>query len=195
VEKKSILNGVFIFLLISLGIVGWFWTEVFGFTKTDITGDSIEDAIYQFTSTTGQPYKYGETLERVKIQQNIFLVFTLDQNRNSIYSSIIKKKWNGNWKVVSMSGNAPTERHPTESNPYYWVGIGNDDITGYWGVIYDSKVKKIILSDKGERANILDLPNIPRIWYKVYQPNKQSRNIDIKAIDSSGNEVPWSPKT
>ncbi|WP_067729539.1 glycosyltransferase family protein [Oceanobacillus damuensis] len=192
--KRKIVYSV-IFCLIMLGIVGWFWTEGFGFIDSNVTGDSIEEAIFEYTSNTSHLDMQAGILETVEIDKGTFLVFTQNENLDAIHSSVVRKKWNGKWKVATMSGNAPIEQHPGETNPYYWTRIGTDEAAGYWGVIYDSNVETIVLkNNKEERADVLDLPDYPPIWYKVKpHPSENFKNIDMKAIDSKGEEVPWSP--
>lgn len=156
----------------------------------------MEQAISEYTSKVGNVDRQAEILEDVKLNTDTFLVFTQDESRESVYASLVREKWNGKWMVLDMSGNIPLEKHSGETNPYLWATITSDDISGYWGVIYDKDVEKIVLeTESEEEAKIAEISNFPPIWYKVYSDSSfQLEGIEeLKAIDSQGNEIPWSP--
>ncbi|MFC4559758.1 hypothetical protein ACFO3D_16345 [Virgibacillus kekensis] len=183
-----------LFVIIVLGIVGWYWTEGYGFTGTDVTGETIEESIFQYTSSDqNQVSNQGDLIEKIQVKEDFYLVFTLNKSLDSINAFLIKKKWNGNWRVENMSGEASIELHPGAYSPYSWNGLSSEDFSGYWGVVYDSDVESIVLRKnmKEAHANIIDSTRFPPIWYKLY-PESDLNDIEIvKAVDIDGEEVPW----
>jgi hypothetical protein len=114
-------------------------------------------------------------------------------------TSFIKQKWNGKWKVVSISGNVEIERNPAELHPYIYSGLGfheESPISGHWGVIYNDNVTSMVVKKNKEisEAEIIELPRLPRIWFKYYNAaDPYIRYITFWPEDVKGNKVPWSP--
>jgi hypothetical protein len=163
-------------------------------SKSSLTGESIEEAINKYSESMGNPIIIERIVEKVTIDKDTVLVFMLNENFSTVYYSIVKKQWNEKWMVKNLSG-TPTTKHPGETNPYSYTNIISEDVNGYWGVIFDSIIETIVLrSDKEEFATVIDSPNSNPFWYKVYQKSgEEMANVEIvKAIDSEGNEVPWS---
>jgi hypothetical protein len=188
-KKKTILFSVILCIFTVLVIVVPSITS-----KSSLTGDSIEEAINKYSESMGNPIIMERIVEKVTIDKDTVLVFMLNENFSSVYYSIVKKQWNGKWLVMNSSWTLTT-KHPGETNPYSYVNIKSEDVNGYWGVIFDSNVETIVLrSDKEEVATVIDLPNSNPFWYKVYlKSSEEMANVEIiKAIDSDGNEVPWS---
>lgn len=193
-KKKYILFSSIFLVFSGLLITGWYWTEGYGFTKIDVTGETIEEAVFQYNYSMGEPFRYGQILEQVYIENDTSLVFLLDQTRTSINACIVSNKWNGKWKVVSPSINQVIQRHPALLNPYSWGGLETEKNTVYWGVIYDERVHTfLITTDKEEKADLLTLPAMPRIWYKVYPllSEQIKKKITMKVLDEEGKEIPF----
>jgi hypothetical protein len=188
-KKESIVFSVILFILTVLLIFVASITS-----KSSLSGKSIEEAINKYSDSKGNPIIIERIIEKVTVEKDTVLVFMLNENYSTVYYCIVKKQWNGKWMVKNLSG-TPTTKHPGETNPYSYTNIISEDVNGYWGVIFDSNVEMIVLrSDKEEFATVVDSPNSNPFWYKVYQKSGEEMvNVEIvKAIDSKGNEVPWS---
>lgn len=186
-KKKLILFSVFLCIVFGLILV-----IIQNLTNTGVTAETIEEAIHQYTDN---PFLVEHIIEKVTIDEDIVLVFMLNENKTAVYYSILEKQWDGKWEVKNLSW-IPTMKHPGETNPYSYANIKSENINGYWGVLFDSNIETIVMkSDKEEFANVIDSPNSNPIWYKIYKKtNEEMININIvKAIDSNGIEVPWSP--
>lgn len=190
---RKLIYSLILFFIIALGILGYFMTEGYDFTYNS---DSIDEAIINYKLNTNHAVPgHGGVVGKLEIRSETLMVFSFNGTRDSIHGSIVKKGWNRKWKVIDMSGSAlPIERHPGEFYTYLWNGIATPELVGYWGVIYNPNIETIVLknNDVEGKASILDLPNTPIIWYKLY-PRLDSENIEImRAIDSKGNEIPFS---
>jgi hypothetical protein len=188
-KKKSIVFSVILFIFTVLVIFVASITS-----KSSLSGNSIEEAINNYSDSKGNPIIIERIIEKVTVEKDTVLVFMLNENYSTVYYCIVKKHWNGKWMVKNLSG-TPTTKHPGETNPYSYTNIISEDVNGYWGVIFDSNVEMIVLrSDKEEFATVVDSTNSNPFWYKVYQKSGEEMvNVEIvKAIDSKGNEVPWS---
>jgi hypothetical protein len=183
-----------IVLIGSLLVTGYYWTEGYGFKETDVTGDTIEEALFNMSQKKG--FTYGKIIKEVYVGADTRLIFHLDNMQYSLRASVVKKKWNGKWKVLVFSKNQLIEQGPGEDHPYSWGGFSADGvISGYWGFIYYENVERMVVKKNKElsTAELFEYPNLPIIWYKYFDADDQYiKYISVWPEDAEGNEIPWS---
>ncbi|OZM56837.1 hypothetical protein CIB95_08680 [Lottiidibacillus patelloidae] len=188
---KITLLSLVLVLLSSLLVVAYYYTDGFDFKDSDGTGDTIEEALVNFSEKRN--LSFGEIIKEVYVDQETKLIFYMDRTQYSLSASIVKQKWNGKWKVLVVSANQLLEQ--IEDHPYSWGGFSDDEtIMGYWGIIYYENVEKMVVKKNKEIeiAEMFQHPNLPRVWYKFYDvTDPYIRNISFWPEDANGNEVPW----
>jgi hypothetical protein len=92
-NKLQILIGsLFIIFISSLLVFGYYWTEGYGFTETDVTGETIEEALFKATQKKHLK-SYGKIVEEIYINEDTRLIFHLDENQ--LYKTKVE------WKMES----------------------------------------------------------------------------------------------
>ena len=108
------------------------------------------------------------------------LVFYESYNGN-IMVSILKKKWNGMWKVVDTSGEMISN---SRNNVVSTMGGNFDRVWVSCGIIYNDKVERVRLN--GKDTNILDEGFI-RIWYSIEE--EPVNKYEVEALDYNGERL------
>ncbi|WP_202077609.1 hypothetical protein [Caldalkalibacillus salinus] len=180
--SKRMISISFIGLLL---IFGWFWTEGYGFVHTDMTGNSIEEALFHYSLNGPINFKYGEILEIIETD-NKYIVFYENFQTRAVNVAFIKKKWNGKRKVSTVSGSVQIDSFPGQAMPYSWKWLNEKDLTVYWGVVHDPHINNIKIDD--EEAIIITVKNIT-IWY--YKSHETFSTKEISAYDKNGHLIEW----
>lgn len=165
--------------IISLIFVIGYWASV----GNDTTGNSIEEALFHYTQNS--TVEYGDILEKVLIEHG-YLVF-YEYDCMGVNSAIIKKTWNGKWKVTDISGSAPTISDSRQTMPFYWTGAEDKDVIFYWGLIYDNEITNVKVDN--EEATIIKVNPDIILWY--FQHDSSSRPMEINAYDVNGKLIKW----
>jgi len=171
-------------------ILGWYWSQGYSFKKNEVTGETVEEAIVQ-NLIRNEP-NFNNVIEEINLDRNTKLVFYSHREQNLVFANLVKKKWNGKWKVIS-SNSTRMGLHKGEYAPYLWKGLKTDKYMGMWGIILDPNVETIMLKYEQEvEAKVINRPGYPRIWYKLFQTEDDLSRIEKEwAIESNGEKVPW----
>lgn len=179
-------------------VFGWFWTEGFGFTNKYPYGSTIEKALKSMHDNVGYPGNLTKIAHTVDIEKNKKLVF-YERDNNTLGCELPRKKWNGKWIVLSISGlelplEAPSYEGEDKSK-VCWAPSDMNEFSANIGVIYDENIDKVQVA--GKEAILFGKGSDMYIWcfvdmnkpslddYVPYRPYKPL--YDVKAYDKNNN--------
>lgn len=185
-------------IIISAGIVFlYFWTNGFGINPKYPYGNTIEEALNYCYKKGIMGTGYKQTLGICDLPDNKKLVF-FATTQNTLFSGLLKKKWNGKWEVIKYSGEIAfdfdktaewTNNKTIPALAWAWSNMKDFGLT--YGIVFDDNVKSITVGNSSGR--IIRGSSGKTIWYNIDNLNAPETEIkcndDIKAYDKDKNMV------
>jgi hypothetical protein len=173
--KKHKFKYISVIVILLLAIDSGILIPKLGIGRTPI------DAISARFDNENKVWRISRIVSEINLD-NKRLVFYENYNGN-IMVCLLKRKFNGMWKVVGASGEIAsnssglTVSTATANFVDEWVGCG---------VVYNDKVERVNFN--GKECTIVD-EGFMRIWYLIDEEAVKKHEIKVEVLDSNGEQI------